>query len=491
MITRDLRLHGSSARAPSILASLLAGLLASCAENPAPSAADTEPDATTAPELPPASDAQDDNATTLDVQPSDDTAAVDASAPTPPEDTDAPDVAPPDPADAEGPPEPDDTATPDTTPAPELLCSPGTRERCYEGPPGTQNVGTCRGGLRLCAPDGLSFGPCEAQVLPATEGCAFSCDEDCDGRPAVCPSGERCDVAANACVPDATPTVVFGPEFAPHYRVFDLGAPPGVPGPLGGCILAPGDPDTLWIAGSSETANGAIHAVPLTRNACGHITGFAGPSTVVTRAPNVDANLILASEELLLFSMYNVNRIGQLHLAADGTVTAGPTLPLSTLGVVSSIGGLGVVPANLAGGGTLRTLSWSSGAWNRLTLSDDPADPRFLVATAASETTSARLRNGPGGFAYVPAGSPGFSRQSLIVSEWSGNSVGVYEVDGEGDPVITSRRDFFSAIPRPWGAYFEAATGDFLFLDWRSGSTRVYIVQGFLPPPSGGFLVKP
>ena len=47
------------------------------------------------------------------------------------------------------------------------------------------------------------------------------------------------------------------------------------------------------------------------------------------------------------------------------------------------------------------------------------------------------------------------------MAEWSGGKVAAYDVDPEGDPIASTRRDFFSTFPKPWGAYFEAVTGDF------------------------------
>lgn len=49
---------------------------------------------------------------------------------------------------------------------------------CYAGPAGTQGVGQCTGGLRICR-NGAWTG-CEGQILPADEGCDYA-DNDCDG----------------------------------------------------------------------------------------------------------------------------------------------------------------------------------------------------------------------------------------------------------------------------------------------------------------------
>jgi hypothetical protein len=52
---------------------------------------------------------------------------------------------------------------------------------CYDGPPGTQNVGICRGGLRNCSNG--EPGACLGQQVPADEVCNNGLDEDCNGVP--------------------------------------------------------------------------------------------------------------------------------------------------------------------------------------------------------------------------------------------------------------------------------------------------------------------
>jgi len=50
---------------------------------------------------------------------------------------------------------------------------------CYDGPAGTEGVGTCLGGMEACAFG--AWGTCEDQVLPAAERCEDGIDTDCDG----------------------------------------------------------------------------------------------------------------------------------------------------------------------------------------------------------------------------------------------------------------------------------------------------------------------
>jgi hypothetical protein len=82
-----------------------------------------------------------------------------------------------------------------------MLCEPGSQAPCYEGAPGTQDVGACRAGVMTCAADGQSYGPCEGQVMPAAmDECTTPLiDEDCDG------------VENNGCMPEQLAIVAAAP----------------------------------------------------------------------------------------------------------------------------------------------------------------------------------------------------------------------------------------------------------------------------------------
>jgi hypothetical protein len=60
-------------------------------------------------------------------------------------------------------------------------CEPGTIENCYTGPVTTENIGICHGGTRTCSGSG-TWGSCNGEVLPGTEDCTTTADEDCDGE---------------------------------------------------------------------------------------------------------------------------------------------------------------------------------------------------------------------------------------------------------------------------------------------------------------------
>lgn len=67
-----------------------------------------------------------------------------------------------------------------------LLCFPLAAVPCYDGPEETEGVGVCRGGQRMCAPDGKSYGECVGQVVPTPENCVSVEDEDCDEQSVAC-----------------------------------------------------------------------------------------------------------------------------------------------------------------------------------------------------------------------------------------------------------------------------------------------------------------
>lgn len=64
---------------------------------------------------------------------------------------------------------------------PLAVCEPGTSEVCYSGPTGTQGVGPCQSGTRVCGSDG-QWGECAGEVVPAGEACSNGIDDNCNGE---------------------------------------------------------------------------------------------------------------------------------------------------------------------------------------------------------------------------------------------------------------------------------------------------------------------
>ncbi|MFN3199400.1 MAG: MopE-related protein [Bradymonadia bacterium] len=71
-------------------------------------------------------------------------------------------------------------------------------EPCYEGPEGSEGIGTCAGGRRVCTEG--AYGACEGQVIPGLELCGEG-DEDCDGNvdEGYEQIGEACVVGLGQC----------------------------------------------------------------------------------------------------------------------------------------------------------------------------------------------------------------------------------------------------------------------------------------------------
>lgn len=111
------------------------------------------------------------------------------------------------------------------------VCEPGAIEACYGGPPGTEGVGTCLAGTRVCEPSGLAWGACAGEVLPAAEVCGDGKDQDCSGA------------ADDACGKE--------PECA------------GAPSDLVACYPFPAGVDDLLRDGSGNQRHGTMTGVTL------------------------------------------------------------------------------------------------------------------------------------------------------------------------------------------------------------------------------------
>jgi len=217
-------------------------------------------------------------------------------------------------------------------------CVPSTAVDCYEGPDGTLGVGVCLGGSKICEPDGMSYGPCLAQVLPAVESCATAgVDEDCNGL-----DNDRCAVWAKR----------FGGSQDQYANAFALAADGGIvfTGDLagstnfgGGTLTSAGSSDLLvvrldaageyvWASrfGNSATQSGRALALDPDGNilVAGSFVGtldFGGATLPLTSAGSED--IFVAKLDPLgepLWSVRFGNSVAQsargLAVAADGSV---------------------------------------------------------------------------------------------------------------------------------------------------------------------------
>ncbi|HZF48237.1 MAG TPA: carboxypeptidase-like regulatory domain-containing protein [Polyangiaceae bacterium] len=85
------------------------------------------------------------------------------------------------------------------------LCVPGSFKKCsYSGPPGTEGVGICKAAHSFCDAAGVSWLPCDGEVIPLPETCLTPFDDDCDGKIPPLSDGNAC--TADICAPNGAIT---------------------------------------------------------------------------------------------------------------------------------------------------------------------------------------------------------------------------------------------------------------------------------------------
>ena len=106
---------------------------------------------------------------------------------------------------------------------------------------------------------------------------------------------------------------------------------------------------------------------------------------------------------------------------------------------------------------------------------------------------STQLTGGTDSFVYLKAGNPGFSRDSLLMTEFDTNTVSVYAIDDNGDPIAESRKEFITgsgyhsptSLTGTIGATIDPLTGDVLFSPFFENDrikSKIIAVRGFKRP---------
>lgn len=281
---------------------------------------------------------------------------------------------------------------------------------------------------------------------------------------------------------------VLGVDFTGSYTVTSLGSVPGLPNNYGGLTFL--DSDTILIGGAANTAGGRLYTVDVTRGTGSHITGFSGSPTVFGSVGEYnDGGVAFGPGGVLFTSRWPVNALGQTK---PGSTDEDKIVDLAALGVASSHAAVNFIPAGFPGAGGIRLVSWSGGQWYSATLVADGSGTFdvTLVTQQDLDLIASGIQNvpgGPEGFVYIAAGNPGFLANSLLISEYSAGSVGAYLSDANGNPLVSTRRDFLTGLSGAEGATIDPVTGDFLFSTFGGGS-QVVVVQGFdapIPPRNG------
>jgi len=270
------------------------------------------------------------------------------------------------------------------------------------------------------------------------------------------------------------------PFYSGSYSYVDLGSVPKLPPLYGGLAFKYDNPNQIVIGGEANSSTGNLYTINVVRDGNGHITGFSGSAQFYASAPYNDGGVVFGPNNVLFASRWPVNEMAQY---LPGSTTPDKVIDMTPLGVASSHAALNFVPVGFGGAGRMKLVSWSGGEFYDATITPDGSGTYNLNGV----TQVSILSGGPEGFVYVPLGSTLFANPSMIVSEYSAGSIATYEVDGNGNPIIVSRRLFMSGLSGAEGAVIDPVTGDFLFSTFGGGN-RVIVVQGFAVPEPGSIV---
>lgn len=265
------------------------------------------------------------------------------------------------------------------------------------------------------------------------------------------------------------------PAFAQVYNYRDLGTVPGVPMKFGGLTFKAGDPDTILIGGDGNTPAAQIYAVKVTRSDNGHINGFTGTATAFASAKGpdtggIDGGLTYGPSNVLFYTSYPENVIGQI---LPGAAKAAKFIPVEPWGTGAIVGSLAFVPSGFPGAGHCKILSYDGGLWVDALVTPDSSGGFELKPTGRSVSTGI---DAEGAF-FVKGGNPLFTKDSVLIADYSGGRYVAFELDDAGDPIPASLKPFLNDLPKAMGAAQDPRTGDFVFSSFQEN--HIYVVGGF------------
>src|SRR5215469_4678329 len=276
------------------------------------------------------------------------------------------------------------------------------------------------------------------------------------------------------------PRVALVGPFAVDYDCTNLGTVP-VPFGWGALTLKYDDPNTLLIGGNADTGNGRIYQIALTRDTNNHISGFSGGVTVYP-SPNAtigqfnDGGVVFGPGNVLFVTRFPSNELEQ---SKPGSIAPDKITNLTTLGIHSSVGSIGFVPAGFPGAGSMKIASFNSGEWYHCEFGPD-GNGTFNITSA---TLRATLPNGAGpeGIAFVPPNSPVFPSNSVLIVDWQHGVLVTAPLDSNGDPIVANMQNVIEGMGPSEGGVIDPLTGDYLFSSAGVGG-KIFRVSGFAAP---------
>lgn len=262
------------------------------------------------------------------------------------------------------------------------------------------------------------------------------------------------------------------PFFSDEYTLSDLGIVPGVPTPYGGVTFNYDDPNIMLIGGSANNANGAIYQIEVARGCFGQIVGFVGEASEFASAPNIDGGLTYGPDNILFFTTFSNNTIGQI---LPGSTEPDKIIELTPLGIASSTGSLMFVPDGFAGAGSLKIVSFNASNWYDASVVPDGSGTYDIVDVGDAIS----IGGGPEGIVFISDNNPLIDADSVLVSKFDAGQVDVYEINGNGDPIVEMQQTFVTGLSGAEGAAIDPVIGEFVFSTFGGGD-RVIIVRGFV-----------
>ncbi len=273
------------------------------------------------------------------------------------------------------------------------------------------------------------------------------------------------------------------PPFNVDYSCVSLGSVPGVPANYGGLTLKYNNPNILLIGGNANSGGGLIYQISVVRGTNMHIVAFTGTASVYpvagsTIGQNNDGGVVFGPGNVLFVARYPSN---QLEETKPGSTAPDKVINLSTIpggGVTSSVGSLGFVPAGFPGAGQMKILSYNGGGWYTAAFAPDGNGTYDITSVTAGPIVG----GGPEGIGFVPAGSPVFPANSVLVAQYGAGTVITEPLDSNGDPIVANAQNFITGLSGVEGTFIDTVTGDLLFSTYGGGN-QVIRVSGFGAPP--------
>ena len=273
----------------------------------------------------------------------------------------------------------------------------------------------------------------------------------------------------------------IGAPFSQYYTLTTVARPAGLMGGfgVGEILFDPADPNQLWMGefasfNSGEVVDSAVMRDPATNN----ITGFMGSLSVVDSTPFIDGGLTYGPGNYLYFTQYPNNTIGEIapgHTSATYTVATGTG---------ASPGGLAFIPAGFGGAGNA-TISNYTGDFICSAAVSQAGDGSYTFGTCGN---TVNLGYTPEGLLYVPAGTPGFNANSILIDDFSNSDsagqVVAYQTDANGMPILATGSTLVSGIAGAEGIAIDPVTGEILVSTYNSNTWDVLTPSGAPEPRS-------